>query len=198
MQTDDLTRLETERLILRPFREADYPLILKISSDPGTVKYLYYWGRDGITPEADARRFLSYAMKNWEKQPIRAREYCLVRKSDGAAIGDGSLEWVAGQEGVAEIGWILAKDYRGQGYVTEMGKALLRAGFQVLCAHTIIAHCDQRNAASSRVMERLGMRLAGVEPGARPAKTPEEAPGDECTYAITRAEWDVQRGMEVL
>ena len=66
----EFDHLETERLILRPFTEADYPLILRISSDPKTTEYLYYWGLSGITPEADARRFLDYAIKNWKKSPI--------------------------------------------------------------------------------------------------------------------------------
>ena len=37
-----MEHLETARLLLRPFVESDYPLILKISSDPDTVKYLFF------------------------------------------------------------------------------------------------------------------------------------------------------------
>ena len=66
---DEFFRLETERLALRPFTEADYPLILRISSDPATTEYLYYWGRIGTTPESDARRFLDYAVKTGKKRP---------------------------------------------------------------------------------------------------------------------------------
>ena len=66
---EEFDHLETERLTLRPFTEADYPLILRISSDPQTTEYLYYWGRIGTTPESDARRFLDYAVKNWKKTP---------------------------------------------------------------------------------------------------------------------------------
>ena len=189
-QEETLLRLETPRLTLRPFAESDFPLILQISSDPDTVKYLYYWGLNGITPEDDARRFLRYAVKNWQKRPIRAREYCVLLRETGEPIGDGSVEWVEGQAGTAEIGWILTAPHRGRGYATEMGRALMRAAFSVLGADRVIAHCDARNRPSARVMERLGMRLDALEKQVRPAKRPGEPQGDECTYGILRAEWE--------
>ena len=191
MKTVDeiMASLETERLILRPFTEADYPLILKISSDPDTTKYLYYWGRIGWTPEADARRFLDYALHNWAKTPIRAREYCVTLRENGECIGDGSVEWVENEPGTAEIGWILLPIYRGKGYATEMGEKLAAEAFQTLGAERVIAHCDARNAPSYHVMERLGMHLHEVEKEARPIKREGEIKGDECTYLITRADW---------
>ena len=184
---DEFFRLETERLALRPFTEADYPLILRISSDPATTEYLYYWGRIGTTPESDARRFLDYALKNWARLPIRAREYCVTLRQGGQAIGDGSIEWVENERGTAEIGWILLPEYRGRGYATEAGRELMRTAFEVMGADTVIAHCDSRNAPSRHVMERLGMTLRAIEPEARPAKRPGEKNGDECTYAISRS-----------
>lgn len=184
---EEFYHLETERLTLRPFTEEDYPLILRISSDPKTTEYLYYWGRIGTTPESDAKRFLDYAVKNWRKTPIRAREFCLVLKETGEAIGDGSVEWVEDEPGTAEIGWILLPEYRGRGYATEAGRELMRAAFEVMGADTVIAHCDSRNQPSRNVMERLGMTLREITPGARPAKRVGELNGDECTYAVERA-----------
>ena len=181
---EEFYQLESERLILRPFTEADYPLILRISSDPQTTEYLYYWGRIGTTPESDARRFLDYAVKNWKKTPIRAREFCLVLKDTDEAIGDGSVEWVEGEPGTAEIGWILLPEYRGKGDATEVGGELMRAAFEIMGAETVIAHCDSRNHPSRNVMKRLGMTLRGIEPEARPAKRAGEKNGDECTYAV--------------
>lgn len=180
--------LETERLRLRPFEEGDYPLILAIASDPETVKYLCRWGLPGVPPQQDARRFLDSALAGWAQNPIRVREYCLVRKDTGEAIGDGSIEYW--NEDTAEIGWILLPAHRGQGYVTEMGRALLRYGFEKMGVQRIIAHCDALNAPSYHVMERLGMRREGVAWVARPAKTPGGQKGDECTYAILREDWE--------
>lgn len=190
-----MKHLETDRLHLRPFTWADYPLILAISSDPDTVKYLYYWGRPGMTPEQDAQRFLRYAIGAYEKTPVKSMEYALVRKADGRPIGDGSIERL--DDGFsAEIGWILLSQYRGQGYATEMARELLRYGFEELGAERIIAHCDAKNAPSYRVMERLGMRREGVAKQVRPAKITGGRRGDECTYAILKEEWKTQKKLQ--
>lgn len=183
-----MRNLETARLWLRPFTEADYPAVYAISSDPETTRYLFYWGHPGVTPEQDARRFLRRAIDGFAENPVRCREYALVRKADGAVIGDGSIELLDAE--TAEIGWILLPAYRGQGYAREMGEELMRRGFETLGVKRVIAHCDARNAPSYHLMERLGMRLERLEKEARPAKTPGGTKGDECTYALDRAQWE--------
>lgn len=185
-----MKHLETARLLLRPFEAGDYPLILKISSDPDTVKYLYYWGRPGMTPEQDARRFLAYALGEWEKRPIRAREYCIVLKETGETLGDGSVEYWGDTGRIAEIGWILTPEHRGKGYVTEMGRELIRYAFEEMGVDKVIAHCDTRNLPSYRVMERLSMRLESVEKECRPAKEAGGKKSDEFTYALFRRDWE--------
>lgn len=171
---------ETERLILRPFTAQDAPLILRISGDPETTKYLCHFGNAGSTPESDTRRFLARAIAGeWE--------YCLVKKDTGEAIGDGSLEKL--DDDTAEIGWILLPPYRKQGYAHEMAEGLLAYGFLEMGVSTVIAQCDARNIPSRNVMERLHMRLTSLEPQARPEKRPGEPKGDECTYSLSKAEW---------
>lgn len=188
-----LAVLETARLYLRPIEEGDYPLLLRVASDPGTTRYLYFWALNGITPEADARRFMDYALKCRRAQPMRAWEYCLILKESGEKIGGGGVEWVEWMQNAAELSWVLLPEYRGRGYATEMGRELMRAAFEIMGADQVIAHCDARNAPSYHVMERLGMTLSEVEKGARPAKRPGEKNGDECTYVISRAEWEAFR-----
>lgn len=184
---ETLTRLETERLTLRPFEEGDFPLLLRLAQDADTVRYLYSWGHPGVTPAQDARRFLDRALTGWAQRPVRLREYCVVRKADQAPLGDGSIETL--DEKTAEIGWILLPEHRKRGYAVEMGRALLRAGFEETGAERIIAHCDARNAASYRVMERLGMAWQGTRRAVRPEKTPGGPKGDEVTCGITRRDW---------
>lgn len=171
---------ETERLLLRPFTWNDRDVVLAISSDPETTRYLYFWGRIGSTPESDATRFLDYATStDWE--------YCLVKKDTGEKIGDGSVEREG--ENTAEIGWILLPTYRRQGYVTEMARRLTRYAFEEWGVEKVIARCDARNTPSQNVMTRLGMRLEEIEKESRPAKAPGEKNGDEYTYAVTKEEW---------
>lgn len=178
--------LQTERLNMRPFTWNDRALVYAIAADEETVKYLYYWGRMGTTPESDTDRFLKYAAGGWEKTPIIDREYVLELK-DGTAIGDGSIQIIG--DGVAEIGWILLPEYRGYGYVTEMARELLRYGFEELKMNHIVASCDARNVASYRVMERLNMYHEETKIGVRPEKHAGEAKGDTLVYGISREEW---------
>lgn len=179
--------LETDRLILRPFTAEDDAVIMRISSDPDTVKYLYYWGREGMTPRQDTDRFLyKHAIAEWQRKPIRMREYAVVLKENMQVIGDASIENYGGGKG--EIGWILLPEYRGRGYATEAAKRLLRFGFETLELKEIIAECDERNGFSSRVMERSGMHFSRRIPQGRPDKG-DGIRADELIYSVNRADW---------
>ena len=181
------TVLETERLLLRPVSADDAALILRISGDPDTVKYLYFWGRDGLTPAQDAHRYLSHALAEWQRQPDMIREYCLIRKDTGEAIGTASVE--IADEQSAELGWILLPEHRGQGYATEAGRAMMDFGFTHYGKGRVIARCDTRNAPSAHVMERLGMHLTHVEKEGRAPKYEGGPRGDEATWSIDREAW---------
>ena len=186
--------LETERLLLRPFSAEDDAVILRISSDPDTVKYLYFWGRDGKTPREDTDRFLyGHAIREWEREPIRMREYAVVLKETGKVIGDASIEVLGG--GTGEIGWILLPEYRGNGYIHEAGEKLLDFGFDTLGLFDITACCDIRNVPSRHVMERLGMHLKERVPNARPDKG-DGIRADELVYTVNRADrwWRINGG----
>ena len=177
----------TPRLLLRPFTESDRPLILRISSDPDTVKYLYFWGRNGMTPQQDADRFLGHALKEWAREPVTMREYCVILRETGQPIGDASVEIV--DEDTAEIGWILLPEFRGRGYATEAGEAMMDFGFTEYGKDHVIAHCDDRNLPSSRVMQRLDMRLEHIEKEGRAPKFEGGPRGDEATWGIEREQW---------
>ncbi len=185
-----MERLETPRVLLRPFVPEDREIVYRISADPDTTKYLCHFGNAGSTPDADTDRFLSRSVAAWRETPVRAREYALMLKETGEVMGDGSIELLDDEGFCAEIGWILLPGFRGKGYAAEMGRELVRFGFETLSVRRIIAHCDVRNIPSRRVMERLHMRLSGIEPAARPAKEPGGPMGDEATYEIFREDWE--------
>jgi RimJ/RimL family protein N-acetyltransferase len=70
--------------------------------------------------------------------------------------------------------------------VTEAATALLRLGFGELGLHRLTAKCSARNAASARLMERLGMRREGHLVGTRLVKGEWR---DELVYAMLADEW---------
>ncbi|RED59450.1 GNAT family N-acetyltransferase [Cohnella phaseoli] len=169
-------RLVTERLIIRRFEAADWPDVLGYTSDRETMAYM----PDGLFGEADAKRFVI------ENGGSDARNYAVVLKGVQRLIGHIVFHPWFGDH-TYEIGWVIAPGFRGRGYATEAAQALLHFGFAELGLHRVIATCQPENAASSRVMERLGMRREGCFLKCIPRG--DGVWWDEYVYAVLAEEW---------
>ena len=90
-----------------------------------------------------------------------AYHLAIALRTDDRAVGSCRIEIRddAGQTG--DLGYVFDKAQWGRGYATEAGCALLVFGFERLGFHRIWARCDVRNAASARVLEKLGMEREG-------------------------------------
>ncbi len=86
----------------------------------------------------------------------------------------------------ANIGYELAPEYRGEGYATEVAQAMLAFGFEELRLHRIWARCAAENAASYRVLEKIGMRR---ERFLREEKWMKGRWWDTLVYGILDHEW---------
>src|SRR5204862_7478299 len=84
--------------------------------------------------------------------------YAVVLKATGRVIGDVSVLWQSVQHETGEIGFAFHPDHQGLGYATEAAEAVLRFAFEELKLHRVIGRLEARNAASARVLEKLGMR----------------------------------------
>jgi RimJ/RimL family protein N-acetyltransferase len=82
----------------------------------------------------------------------------VVLPQAGRVIGDVVLLRVSREHRTGEVGYIFHPDHAGHGYATEAARAMLGLGFEGFGMHRIIGRLDARNAASARVLERLGMR----------------------------------------
>lgn len=148
-----LPTLETARLRLRPYTEADIaelvPLIgvLEVAA---TTRLPYPY------TEQDARAFLVRT-----GEPGNAWLATTLR-SDGRQIGGIGLT-VSAQNQHAELGYWLGVSYWGQGYATEAAKEMLRYGFQQLGLHRIFAAHFEGNLASRRILQKLGMQHEGCQ-----------------------------------
>ncbi|MHB8634904.1 MAG: GNAT family N-acetyltransferase [Fimbriimonadaceae bacterium] len=144
--------LQTERLTLREFVEADLPHVLALDSDPEVMRYI----SNGQPPHAEAvRRFLGN---------------CLV----GYALNPGFGFWAAIEEPDDFIGWFhfrpdrefpdeVEVGYRlkrrawGRGLATEGACALVRNGFEAQCVNSVTGRTMRANLASIRVLEKAGL-----------------------------------------
>jgi RimJ/RimL family protein N-acetyltransferase len=147
--------LETDRLRLRPFSEDDFEALYAYQSRPDVVRFLYWEVR---SPQ-EVREALE---KKIESRAIRSEgnvlALALELKEASQVIGDFILQLTSEQHRTAELGYVIHPDHHGHGYATEAGRVLLRIAFEHLHLHRVVAGLDARNAASARVLEKLGMR----------------------------------------
>lgn len=174
--------LETERLILRPFRPEDAVRYHSYRSLPETVRYLY---RDPMTMEQSIERMPVYASLDFEKESdifVLAIQPKNAREMAGEILF--KLESIRAKQG--EIGWSLHPDSIGNGYATEAATALMKYGFEHFGFHRVFARIDTENVASVKVAERLGMRREGhlIENDAFNGRW-----GSEYIYAVLAAEY---------
>ncbi len=177
-------RLETERLILRPYTMEDVDAVQIYASDPDVVRYMG-WGPN--TPEQTAG-FVQFCIERMNQTPCIYYQFAAMLKDSGQLIGGCDLH-VDGDTG--GVGWILNRDYWRQGYGTEMGRALLAFGFDTLGLRRIVSRCDAENVGSYGIMERIGMRREGTMLCSRSCRDGQYA--DEHRYAMLRDEWDTQK-----
>jgi RimJ/RimL family protein N-acetyltransferase len=147
--------LLTERLLLRPFATTDFDALLAIQSRADVARYLYWDPRTSAeVREALAAKIRATAIVSEGDNLSLAAEL----RSTGELIGDCNLHWTSAEHRQGEIGFVFHPDHHGRGYATEAAEALLALAFDGLRVHRVIGRLEARNAASARVLERLGMR----------------------------------------
>jgi ribosomal-protein-alanine N-acetyltransferase len=149
--------LTTERLRLREFQATDEADIHAYASDPEVVRYAS-WGPNTL---ADTRVVLDAWLLEQRHWPRSAVTLAIELVAERRLIGGIRLEERDVVHRAADFGYTLQRAYWNRGIATEAGHALLRAAFETLGLHRVWATCDTRNAASQRVLEKLGLRREG-------------------------------------
>lgn len=150
-------RLETPRLVLREKRDDDVAAILRWASDAEVVR-LVQWGPND---EAMTRAYLEVAKRAREAEPRVDFELGITLRGADELVGACGLRIVSHASAHGDLGYTLRRDLWGQGYATEAARALVDFGVDVLHLHRIWATCHVDNAASARVLEKIGMRREG-------------------------------------
>ena len=151
--------IRTERLLIRPLTMADVDAVTAYSSQPDVVRYVPY---DPLSREDVIERVQGPWSRTELTEPNQAMRLGLEERRTGELVGDVMLKWESAENSSGEIGYILSPAATGKGYATEAAEALLRLGFEGLRLHRMFAQLDERNPASARVLERLGMRREAV------------------------------------
>ncbi|QGQ44978.1 GNAT family N-acetyltransferase [Metabacillus sediminilitoris] len=86
-------------------------------------------------------------------------EGIIIHKSDNCIIGDMGFKGGPNEKGIIDIGYSIVPRYRGKGYATEMGKAMVEWGLSQPGVNKAIATCNSDNFASIRVLEKIGFHI---------------------------------------
>jgi RimJ/RimL family protein N-acetyltransferase len=150
-------RLETERLRLREWREADKRLYADVIGDPHVRRFF-----PGVGSYADADAGIEKA-----RQRLAELGYsfmALERKEDGQFLGmlgmapfDEAMRNAIPGHPKVEIGWQLGQDFWGRGYAPEAARAVLDFAWRVPKLPEVVAITSWHNRPSRRVMEKIGM-----------------------------------------
>ena len=175
-------RLETERLILRPWKADDRAPFAALNMDPAVMP-----------PEARLTALESDELVDHFEVLWRRDGFAFAvaeRRAGGVFVGMVGLQrfpWAGPLGPCVEIGWRLAREHWGQGYATEAATAWLAHGFDVLELPEIVAFTDAGNARSLAVMARLGM----LRDAARDFVHPEFPKGPPMlVHALACASWE--------
>jgi RimJ/RimL family protein N-acetyltransferase len=145
--------IETERLILRAWGDADREAYADIMVDPEVGKWL---GGPFTREQAHARvdRFTA------SLEATGLGRLAIERRSDGRMIGHCGVAPTPPDQAMPqglEIGWALAPDAWGSGYAVEAARAMIADGFARTDAPEVLAFTGATNLRSQAVMQRLGM-----------------------------------------
>jgi RimJ/RimL family protein N-acetyltransferase len=147
--------LESGRLRLRPFEDADLRALHAIHSDAGVARWLYNEPRTlAETRALLARKIHGSSLRAGGDWLGAAAEL----RTTGELVADVSLLWASEAHRQGELGFLVHPAHQGLGYATEAAHAMLGYAFGELGLHRVVGRLEARNTASARVLEKLGMR----------------------------------------
>lgn len=148
-------RLVTPRLVLRLPRLTDVDAVFEeYASDPDVTRYLVWRPH---ASRAETQAFIEGTLAGWESG--RDLTWALTLAGADRVIG---MIAARPDRFKADIGYVLARRFWGQGLIAEAGGAVIDRLFADPEIHRVWALCDVDNRASARVLEKLGMAREGI------------------------------------
>ena len=152
-----MTEIETDRLLLRRWREEDLDAYTRICADPEVMRYM-----GGPRTRRRCEEQIAGFVRHWEERGFG--QWAVEEKATGAFIGRIGLlyheDWPEGEH-KTEVGWLLERSFWGRGLATEGARVSVRHGFEKLELERIISIIHPENTASRRVAERVGLAYQG-------------------------------------
>ncbi|MCS2507997.1 GNAT family N-acetyltransferase [Phocaeicola vulgatus] len=175
--------IETERIIIRNFKQKDAEGLLEYLSHPRVNCF----AGDRLCSGEAAWAYMQYSPKDMLR-------YAVSLKKDDFIIGD--VFALRENEDTYNVGWHFNKRFEGKGFACEAAAGLLDYLFREAGARRIYGFVEDDNIRSKRLCERLGMRREGCfKEFVTFVNNPDGSPKyeDTCVYAILEKEWNTIR-----
>lgn len=158
--TDSEVFLETERLVLRAFRADDARALIDLDSDPEVMRYLT--NGEPTPPDIIHEKAMPRLLRFNETTGIYDY-FAAIEKKTGDFIGwfhfRPPFDLDKAEHGEMELGYRMKQSAWGKGYATEAAGAILQKGFNELKVPLITARAMVANQRSTRVLEKIGLKL---------------------------------------
>jgi len=146
--------ITTERLIVRPFCEADLDAIHAVWSDPDVMDPV----PSTVLDRGESRAKLAEKISHQDRHGFS--KWAVVDKASGMVIGECGLEYLDGGPDI-ELGYKLARAFWGRGLAVEAARACLEWALTER-QEQVVAIVDAGNARSARVLTRIGFVRDGT------------------------------------
>ncbi len=154
MSCENRQIIENKRLVLREAGYDDAEVFFELFNEPEVMKY--FTNTPNSIEEAHER--IGRDINHYKEHGFGF--WATVFKDTGKVIGQcGLLAQIVDEVNEVEIGYVLAKKYRGKGFATEAAKAIKNYGFDKLQFNRLISIIDPKNTASQSVALRAGLAL---------------------------------------
>jgi RimJ/RimL family protein N-acetyltransferase len=147
--------LASPRLRILPLAHVDVPAFVAYRRQEAVARWQTW---DTGYTEAQALALLAH-QAGWEVPPPGEWMQLALRcATTEHLVGDIALHLLDDQPDTWELGFTIAPPWQGRGFATEGAARVIHHVFAERGAHRVVAFCDARNAASQRVLRRLGFR----------------------------------------
>ena len=152
-------KLESERLLIRPFKIGDEQALFELNSNSLVQKYT---GDTLVTTKKQAEEILhNIVLKDY--QTYGYGRFAVIYKFDQKLIGFTGIKYLPEVNGESDLGYRFLPEYWGKGIATESSKMALEYGFKSLQLEKILGFTELKNKASTRVLEKVGFKINKID-----------------------------------
>lgn len=176
--------MQTDRLLLRQWKEEDRQPFSALNNDPLVMRYF-----PRTFTQAESDRFIDEQIKHLSLNDWGA--WAVECLETGEFIGFVGFSRPAPWHpcaGNIDVGWRLGRRFWGHGYATEAARQALQVGFESIGFDQVVAFTSRCNLPSLSVMRKIGMQL-DAEGFLHPRIENENPLRDHAVYRLSRTEW---------